>query len=114
MRSSDSEILERLGSVLESRKRERPQGSYTAHLFAAGLDVILEKVGEEAVETVVAAKSGDPERLVYETADLWFHTLIMLVHQGLSATDVLRELARRFGTSGFEEKQRRGNERGES
>lgn len=113
MTSADGLILDRLTSVLEQRKQERPRDSYTAHLFASGLDEILRKVSEEAEETVVAARSGDAERLVYEAADLWFHSLVMLVHQGLSHKDVLRELARRFGTPGFEEKRRRGNVRGD-
>ncbi len=109
----DAAILERLSAVLASRRRELPADSYTARLFAAGLDEILKKVGEEAAETLIAAKNGETDRLVYETADLWFHTLIMLAHQGLSSQDVLRELARRFGTSGLEERKRRGNDRGE-
>ncbi len=90
--------------MLESRKRDNPNGSYVASLYRKGIDEILKKVEEEANETVIAAKAGDPDQLVYETADLWFHTLIMLVHQGLGPDDVLNELSRRFGVSGFEEK----------
>ncbi len=97
-------ILSRLAEVLEARKQADPETSYVAGLYAKGLDAILKKVGEEATETVLAAKDGDPEHLVYETADLWFHTLVMLAHQGLGPDAVLDELARRFGLSGLEEK----------
>ena len=82
-------------------------GSYVASLYEKGLDAILKKVGEEATETVIAAKDGDRDKIIYETADLWFHTLVMLSHQGLTANDVLDELARRFGLSGLEEKANR-------
>ncbi len=97
-------ILSRLAEVLEARKQADPETSYVAGLYARGLDAILKKVGEEATETVLAAKDGDPEHLVYETADLWFHTLVMLAHQGLGPDAVLDELARRFGLSGLDEK----------
>ncbi len=97
-------ILTRLAEVLEARKQADPNSSYVASLYARGLDAILKKVGEEATETVLAAKDGDPEHLVHETADLWFHTLVMLAHQGLGPDAVLDELARRFGLSGLEEK----------
>ena len=97
-------ILSRLAEVLEARKQADPETSYVAGLYAKGLDAILKKVGEEATETVLAAKDGDPEHLVYETADLWFHTLVMLAHQGLGPDAVLDELARRFGLSGLDEK----------
>ena len=84
-----------------------PESSYVAKLYSKGLDAILKKVGEEATETVMAAKDGNKEQIVYETADLWFHTLVMLSEQGLSHEDVLNELARRFGMSGLEEKANR-------
>ena len=87
--------------MLNERKQQQPEGSYVAGLYALGLDAILKKVGEEATETVLAAKQGDPERLVYETADLWFHTLVMLAHQGLGSQQVLLELERRLGVSGL-------------
>jgi len=103
-----SDVLKELTAVLEARKSESPDASYVAALYAKGLDKILEKVGEEAVETIVAAKNGDKEQIIYETADLWFHTLVMLADQGLTADDVLAELARRFGISGHEEKASRG------
>ena len=102
-----SDILQQLATVLEQRKGAAPDDSYVAKLYDRGLDAILKKVGEEATETVMAAKDGDPQQIVYETADLWFHTLVMLAHQGLGPEQVLDELARRFGLSGLEEKARR-------
>jgi phosphoribosyl-ATP pyrophosphohydrolase len=99
-----NDILEKLGEVLEARKQADPDSSYVAGLYARGLDAILKKVGEEATETILAAKGNVREDLVYETADLWFHTLVMLAHQGLGPRDVLAELDRRFGLSGLEEK----------
>ena len=97
-----SDILKQLSTVLEERKQASPDSSYVAALYDKGLDAILKKVGEEATETVMAAKDGDRDKIVYETADLWFHTLVMLAQQGLSSDDVLTELARRFGLSGLE------------
>jgi len=99
-----SDILERLAAVLEERKGADPDSSYVAKLYAKGLDHILKKVGEEATETVIAAKDGDPGQIVYETADLWFHSMVMLKHLGLEPAAVLAELDRRFGLSGLEEK----------
>ena len=99
-----SDILIKLAAVLEARKSAAPDSSYVAGLYAKGLDAILKKIGEEATETVLAAKGGDPKQIVYETADLWFHTLVLLAQQGLRPEDVLQELDRRFGLSGLEEK----------
>ena len=99
-----SDILDRLAEVLEARKTADPDSSYVAKLYDKGLDKILKKVGEEATETVLAAKDGDKEHLIYETADLWFHTLVMLSQQGIHPREVLAELDRRFGLSGIEEK----------
>jgi len=99
-----SETLNRLAEVLESRKLADPQSSYVAKLYAKGMDSILKKVGEEAAETIIAAKDGDPQKIIYETADLWFHTLVMLAHAGLHPDDILNELARREGLSGLDEK----------
>jgi phosphoribosyl-ATP pyrophosphohydrolase len=99
-----SDILTQLSEVLEQRKTADPESSYVAKLYSKGLDAILKKIGEEATETVMAAKDGDPQHIIYETADLWFHTMVMLSQQGLSADDVLAELAQRFGISGIEEK----------
>lgn len=104
-----NDTLARLSNLLEQRKGADPESSYVAKLYHKGLDAILKKIGEEATETVMAAKDGIPEKIVYETADLWFHTLVLLAHQGLGPEDVLRELERRFGLSGLEEKaSRRG------
>lgn len=105
-----SEVIERLAMVLEQRKGADPGSSYVAKLYAKGLDHILKKVGEEATETVIAAKGGDPGQVIYETADLWFHTLVMLKHLGLEPAAVLAELDRRFGLSGLEEKAQRGTQ----
>lgn len=98
------DILKRLTETLEARKRASPDSSYVAKLQAKGLDAILKKIGEEATETVMAAKDGQNEKIIYEVADLWFHTLVLLSRQGLTAQDVLDELARREGISGIEEK----------
>jgi len=98
------DTLQQLAQVLEERKSAAPDSSYVAKLYAQGLDAILKKIGEEATETVMAAKDGDRDKIVYETADLWFHTLVMLAQQGLGPKDVLNELDRRFGLSGLEEK----------
>ena len=105
---NNSEILAQLTEILEQRKSAESDSSYVASLYNKGLDAILKKVGEEATETVMAAKDaasgGDKDKLVYEVADLWFHTMILLADQNLSADDVLAELARRFGVSGHDEK----------
>ena len=98
------DILAKLMQVLEDRKQADADSSYVASLYAKGMDSILKKIGEEAAETIIAAKGGDEKQIVYETADLWFHSLVMLAHQGLSAEQVLQELERRFGLSGLEEK----------
>ena len=99
-----SDVLTQLAEVLESRKGASPDSSYVASLYDKGLDAILKKVGEEATETVMAAKDGDAKQIIYETADLWFHTLVMLADQGLGPQQVLDELQRRFGLSGLDEK----------
>ncbi|UCE30980.1 MAG: phosphoribosyl-ATP diphosphatase [Burkholderiales bacterium] len=98
------DLLARLARVIESRRDADPDASYVARLMARGRDAVLKKIGEEATETVMAAKDGAPERIVAETADLWFHCLIMLAQHGLGPADVLAELARREGLSGIEEK----------
>ena len=103
-----SDVLNKLAAVLEARKGADPQSSYVAGLYAKGLDAILKKVGEEATETVLAAKTGERAKIVHETADLWFHTLIMLAQTWLKPDDILSELERRFGKSGIEEKSQRG------
>ena len=96
--------LESLARRLEARKTADPATSWTARLYAQGLDAILKKVGEEATETVLAAKGGDRSRVVAETADLWYHTMVMLANLGLGPEDVLEELDRRAGRSGLAEK----------
>jgi phosphoribosyl-ATP pyrophosphohydrolase len=102
-----SDILERLADTLEARKQASPDTSYVAKLYAKGTDAILKKIGEEATETVMAAKDDQAEKIIYEVADLWFHTLVLLAHKGLRPTDVLNELARREGLSGLVEKENR-------
>jgi len=102
-----NDILNRLADLLEQRKSADAQTSYVANLYAKGMDSILKKVGEEATETIIAAKNGDQQHLIYETADLWFHTLVMLAQAGLKPQDVLDELARREGLSGIAEKESR-------
>lgn len=99
-----NDILQRLSDVLEQRKDADPDSSYVARLYAKGLDTILKKIGEEATETVIAAKDGEPHQIIYETADLWFHSMVMLKHMGLEPQAVLSELERRFGLSGIDEK----------
>ena len=102
------DILHRVAQVIESRKNADPSSSYVASLHHKGLNKILEKVGEEAVETILAAKdaahSGDAKDVIYETADLWFHSLVMLSALDLEPQAVLAELERRFGLSGHAEK----------
>jgi phosphoribosyl-ATP pyrophosphohydrolase len=105
-----NDIIQRLTEALEARKGADPQTSYVAKLYSKGMNGILKKVGEEAAETIIAAKDGSQEDLIYETADLWFHTMVMLAQAGLSVEDVLNELARREGLSGIEEKASRPKE----
>jgi len=103
------DILERLTATIAARKEAAPESSYVAKLFSKGEDAILKKVGEEATEVILAAKEGDKTHLVYETADLWFHCMVLLAQQGASAAEVLAELARREGVSGIAEKASRKN-----
>ena len=98
------DVLNALAQTLESRKNADPDSSYVASLYNKGLDEILKKIGEEATEVVIAAKSGEKTAIIHETADLWFHTLVMLAQQGLGPDDILSELEQRFGLSGLEEK----------
>jgi phosphoribosyl-ATP pyrophosphohydrolase len=104
MSGTGDDILARLGATIASRRGGDPDQSYVARLLHKGEDAILKKIGEEATETVMAAKDGVPAKIVAETADLWFHTLVMLAHYNLTPADVLAELARREGTSGIDEK----------
>ena len=106
-KNSAENVLEQLAAVLESRKQADPEGSYVASLYAGGVDKILKKIGEEAIEVVIAGKDGDAEAIVAEAADLCFHLMVLLAHQGLDPQMVTAELQRRFGLSGVEEKARR-------
>jgi phosphoribosyl-ATP pyrophosphohydrolase len=101
------DVLQQLADVLEQRKQQSADQSYVASLYAKGLDHILKKIGEEATETVIAAKEGDKDKIIYETADLWFHCMVMLAHQDLGPELVIQELQRRFGLSGLQEKAQR-------
>ena len=101
-----TDALARLARVIESRKPAHggdPATSYVARLFDKGTDAILKKIGEEATETVMAAKDGDRQKIVHEVADLWFHSMIALAAFGLAPADVIAELERREGLSGLEE-----------
>jgi len=105
-----SDILKKLAEVLEARKTADPDNSYVASLYKAGTDKILKKLGEEATETIIAGKGGNRDEIIYETADLWFHSLVLLAHNDIALKDVLEELDRRFGLSGIEEKSNRNKE----
>ena len=106
-----SQLLTQLAAILETRKQADPNHSYVANLYAQGSDAILQKIGEEATEVVIAGKNKQADQIINETADLWFHSLILLVQQGLHPDQVLAELARRFGQSGLAEKAARTNNR---
>ena len=108
--ASTGDTLARLADILATRRPDQggdPATSYVAKLLSKGPDAFLKKIGEEATELVMAAKDGQPDRIVSETADLWFHCLVALTHYNLRPEDVLAELARREGLSGLEEKARR-------
>lgn len=105
-----SDVLKRLAEVIDERRAADPKDSYVAGLFHAGLDKILKKVGEEATETVIAGKGGDAAQLIYETADLWFHSVVLLKYKGIEPSAVLAELERRFGRSGVAEKAERAGQ----
>jgi phosphoribosyl-ATP pyrophosphohydrolase len=104
---ADKGILERLEAAIAARRGADPSSSYVASLNAKGLDAILKKVGEESTEAVIAAKGGERAAIVHETADLWFHCLVMLGWQGIPVAEVLAELERREGRSGIDEKKSR-------
>jgi len=103
------DILNQVHTTLLSRLGADPSSSYVASLYDKGLDSILKKVGEEATETVMAAKDGDTDKVIYEVADLWFHTMVLLAQQGLNPQQVLDELGRRMGVSGLVEKASRAD-----
>lgn len=106
------DTLQKLADVLETRKSDSADNSYVASLYAGGLDKILKKIGEESAETIIAAKGADNAKIIYEVADLWFHTLVLLAHKGLSPDDVLSELDKRSGVSGHLEKASRTGQKG--
>lgn len=106
----NTDILQKLMETIVARKGAAVESSYVAKLFSNGEDAILKKVGEETTEVLLASKSGDKQHLIYETADLWFHCMVLLAQHGLSANDVLKELEQRAGISGLDEKaSRKGN-----
>jgi len=104
------DTLKQLFEILEARKNADPDSSYVASLYTQGLDAILKKIGEEATEVIIAANTQQKDAIIHETADLWFHTLVMLAQQGLSFTDILSELESRLGQSGINEKASRKTE----
>lgn len=106
----NQDILQRLTEMLEVRKQASTDSSYVAKLLSKGEDAILKKIGEEATEVILASKEGDQSHLIYEVADLWFHSMVLLAHHGLTAGDVLNELTRREGLSGITEKANRGKD----
>lgn len=108
-KEANADVLDSIHQVLLQRLDAAPESSYVASLCAKGLDAILKKIGEEATETVMAAKDGHADKIIYETADLWFHTMVLLAQQGLQPSQVIDELARRMGVSGIDEKASRRN-----
>lgn len=103
----DIEVLHRVSATLAERRQADPDSSYVSSLYTKGTDAICKKVAEEAAETIMAAKDGDRLHLVWEVTDLWFHSLVLLAHNGLSVDDILAELRRREGVSGIDEKRSR-------
>ena len=103
----DLEVLRRLSATLAERKQASPDASYVSSLYAKGNDAICKKVAEEAAETIMAAKDEDMRHLVHEVTDLWFHSMVLLAHHGLSVEDVVAEFRRREGISGIDEKNSR-------
>jgi len=102
--ANQSDVLEQLAQVLAERRQADPKSSYVAGLYAKGLEAILAKVAEESGEVLDAARTGDDAHLVHEVADLWFHTMVMLIQRGLQPSQVITELQNRFGISGLDEK----------
>ncbi len=103
------DILNKLEQILEDRKSAKADESYVSSLYAKGLDEILKKIGEESTEVVMAAKDADKNKIIYEVADLWFHTLVLLRHKDIEVSKIQDELSSRFGLSGLEEKANRNN-----
>ena len=103
------EILTKLEQILEIRKSAKPDTSYVSSLYAKGLDEILKKIAEESAEVIMAAKDGEKQKIIYEVADLWFHTLVLLRHKDIEVSKIQDELSQRFGLSGLSEKANRQN-----
>ena len=103
------DIFKKLEEILEQRKSAKAQDSYVSSLYAKGLDEILKKIGEESAEVIMAAKDGDQDKIIYEVADLWFHTLVLLRQENIEVDKIQTELSRRFGLSGLTEKANRTN-----
>ena len=103
------DILKQLEQVLEDRKSAKADESYVSSLYAKGLDEILKKIGEESAEVIMAAKDGEQDKIIYEVADLWFHTLVLLRHNDIEVDKIQDELSSRFGLSGLTEKANRTN-----
>ncbi|CAB9539351.1 Phosphoribosyl-ATP pyrophosphatase (EC 3.6.1.31) [uncultured Gammaproteobacteria bacterium] len=103
------DILKKLEHILEQRKSAETEDSYVALLYRKGLDEILKKIGEESAEVIIAAKNGEQEKIIYEVADLWFHTLVLLRHKDIEIDKITQELSKRFGLSGLQEKANRSN-----
>ncbi len=106
----DIEVLHRVSATLAERKAADPDSSYVSSLYAKGTDAICKKVAEEAAETIMASKDGDLLHVVWEVTDLWFHSMVLLAHHGLSVDDVLAEFRRREGVSGIDEKNSRASQ----
>ncbi|MGL1833155.1 phosphoribosyl-ATP diphosphatase [Rhodocyclaceae bacterium SMB388] len=105
----DIEVLHRVSATLAERKAADPDASYVSSLYAKGTDAICKKIAEEAAETIMASKDGDLLHVVWEVTDLWFHSMVLLAHHGLSVDDVLAEFRRREGVSGIDEKKARAS-----
>ncbi len=103
----DIEVLHRVSATLTERKAADPDSSYVSSLYVKGTDAICKKVAEEAAETIMASKDGDLLHVVWEVTDLWFHSMVLLAHHGLTVDDVLAEFRRREGVSGIDEKKSR-------
>jgi phosphoribosyl-ATP pyrophosphohydrolase len=103
------DILNKLEKILEDRKTANADESYVSSLYVKGLDEILKKIGEESAEVIIAAKDDDQNKIIYEVADLWFHTLVLLRHKNIKIDKIQDELSSRFGLSGLEEKANRTN-----
>jgi len=99
-----TDIINELFRILKERKSADPSTSYVAGLYAKGTDNILKKIGEEAAELLIAGKGGSSDEIIHETADLWFHSLVLLAYNGIDSDKLMSELERRFGQSGLEEK----------